>query len=157
MLFVTKFHTENSSQISHLCRLFFLQYSFSRHLRFMITAEDRNKDLLQCISAHLQNTLPWRLETQNTSIFLVLIFVPAWSHAVENRSKACGRPCWDDPRMQHQFVRKKQTVYPAVSNSDTHVDMSDCLPNSYRPALSKHFGREPHKLLHNSSRAGHLA
>ena len=35
--FLTKCHTENSSQISHLCRLFFRQYSFSRHLRFMTT------------------------------------------------------------------------------------------------------------------------
>ena len=33
-----------SSQISHLCRLFFWQYSFSHHLRFMTTGEDRNKD-----------------------------------------------------------------------------------------------------------------
>jgi len=26
--------------------------------------------------------------------------------------------------MQHQFVRKKQTVHPAVPNSDTLVDVS---------------------------------
>ena len=44
VLFVTKCHTENSSQISHLCHLFFWQYSFSRHLRFMTTGEDRDKD-----------------------------------------------------------------------------------------------------------------
>ena len=31
VLFVTKCHTENSSQISHLCRSFFWQHSFSRH------------------------------------------------------------------------------------------------------------------------------
>ena len=31
VLFFTKCHTENSSQISHLCRLFFWKYSFSRH------------------------------------------------------------------------------------------------------------------------------
>ena len=30
--------------MSHLCRLFFWQYFFSRHLRFMTTAEHRNKD-----------------------------------------------------------------------------------------------------------------
>jgi len=44
VVFATKCHTKNSSQISHLCRLFFWQYSFSRHLRFMTTGEDRNKD-----------------------------------------------------------------------------------------------------------------
>ena len=42
MLFVTKCHTENSSQISHLCCLFFWLYSFSHHIKFMITREDRN-------------------------------------------------------------------------------------------------------------------
>jgi len=115
VLFVTKCHIENSLQISHPCRLFFWQHSFSRHLKFMTTPEDRHKDhfenwklcglwklpflnhraikstqncvcftnlsinffvptsvnreyhpklieglqLLQCISAHLHNTLPW--------------------------------------------------------------------------------------------------
>jgi len=44
VLLVTKCHTGDSSQISHLCRLFFCQYSFSRHLRFMTTGEDRNID-----------------------------------------------------------------------------------------------------------------
>jgi len=32
----------------------------------------------------------------------------------------------------------------------------DCLSNSYRPRLFKFFGRGPHKLLHNSSRARYL-
>ena len=40
----TKCHTDDSLQISHVCRLFFCQYSFSLHLRFMTTGEDRNKD-----------------------------------------------------------------------------------------------------------------
>jgi len=56
--------------------------------------------------------------------FIVLIFVPAWSHAAENWSNACWRSCWEDPLMQYQFVRKKQTVHPGVSNSDTLVDAS---------------------------------
>jgi len=43
VLFVTKSHTVDSSQIFHLCRLFFCQYSFSRHLKFMTTGEDRTK------------------------------------------------------------------------------------------------------------------
>jgi len=35
--------------------------------------------------------------------------------------------------------------------------VDDWLSNSYSPGLSKIFGRGPHKLLHNSSRPGHLA
>jgi len=31
---------------------------------------------------------------------------------------------WEDPCMQYQFVSKKQTVHPAVPNSDTLVDAS---------------------------------
>ena len=33
--------------------------------------------------------------------FLVLIFILAWSHAVENRSSACWRPCWEDASSTH--------------------------------------------------------
>jgi len=79
--------------------------------------------LLQCIFAHVQNTLPWA-SWETIPHFLVLIFVPAWSHAAENRSNACWRPFWEDPRMQSQFVRKKQMIHPAVPNSDTLVDAS---------------------------------
>jgi len=42
--FVTKRHTLNSSQKSHLCLLFLAKYSFSRYSRFMTTGEDRKKD-----------------------------------------------------------------------------------------------------------------
>ena len=80
--------------------------------------------LLQCISAHLQNTLPWASWETKYLNFLVLMFVPAWSHAAENRSNACWRHCWEDPRMQYQFVRKKQIICPSVPNSDTLVDAS---------------------------------
>ena len=65
------------------------------------------------------------LKKHNTSIFLDLIFVPAWSHAAESPSNACWRLCWDDSRMQCKFVRKKQMVHPAVSNSGT--SLSTCL------------------------------
>jgi len=154
--------------MSHLCRLFFWQYFFSRHLRFMTTAEHRNKDWFKKLKvlhslkapvssprsskAHAElrllyqsvyqplfsdfrhswtppqgtwmsppsavnfrslaeNTALGRLKRHNTSIFLELIFVPSWSHAAENRSNVSWRPCCED-RMQYQFSRKKQTVYP---------------------------------------------
>ena len=42
--------------------------------------------LLQCIAAFLQHTLIGFLTRHNKSVFFVLIFIPAWSHAAENRS-----------------------------------------------------------------------
>jgi len=43
--------------------------------------------------------------------------------------------------MQYQYVRKKQTVHPAVSNSDTLVDASVTVyRNSYTPGLFKFLG-----------------
>jgi len=44
--------------------------------------------LLQCVSAHLQKTLPWSSsETQYLNLFRA-DFGPSWSHAAENRSNA---------------------------------------------------------------------
>ena len=43
---------------------------------------------------------------------------------------------------------------PTVTPSSRRLWLS--LSNSNRPGHSKFFGRGPHKLLHNSSRAGHL-
>jgi len=76
--------------------------------------------LLQCISVHLQNTMPWpSWETRYFNLFSADLRHAAW-----NRSNACWRPCWEDPRVQCQFVGKKQTVHSAVPNSDTLVDAS---------------------------------
>jgi len=94
--------------------------------------------LLQYISPYLQETMPQ--SRHNTSIFSELTFIPSSSHAAENRSNACWRPCCENPHMQHQFARTKQTVHPAVCNSDTLV--CDCLSNSYRPGRFKFFGRD---------------
>ena len=44
--------------------------------------------------------------------------------------------------MQYQFVRKKQTVHPAVPNSNTLVEASVAVYYSYRPGLLKSFGRD---------------
>ena len=60
------------------------------------------------------------LERHKGSVFLVLIFIPAWSHAFEKSDQVhVGDPI---QRIQYQIVRRKQTVYPAVSNSDILVD-----------------------------------
>jgi len=60
VLFVAKWHTANSSQISHLCRLFFWQYFFSRHLWFMTTGEDRRKDRFNNWKLCVLSKLPFR-------------------------------------------------------------------------------------------------
>jgi len=44
--------------------------------------------------------------------------------------------------MQYQFVRKKQTVHPAVPNSNTLVEASMTVYYSYRPGLFKFVGRD---------------
>ena len=86
VLFVTKCHTVNSSQISHLCRLFFSQYSFSRHLRFMTTSEERNKVRFKNWKLCVLWKLPFRQHgtikiTQNCVCFTnpcINLFVPTF-------------------------------------------------------------------------------
>jgi len=139
-----------------------LRYSFTKACinAFVLTSVTREYHpkvlerlhLLQCIFAHVQNTLLWTSwETQYLN-FLVLIFVPVWSHAAENRPNACWRPCWEDPHMQYQFVRKKQMIHPAVPSSDTLVD--NWLSNWYRPGISKNFGRGPHTVSYSKTIGG---
>ena len=79
------------------------------------------------------------LERHNTSTFLVLIFVPACSHEADNQSNECWRPCWEDPRMQYQFVCKKQTVHLAVPNNGTLVDASVTVYPIHIDQGSSHF------------------
>jgi len=61
--FVTKRDTLNSSQKSHLCRLFLGKYSFSRYSRFMTTSEDRKKG--RCKSWKICNL--WKLPFSSRS------------------------------------------------------------------------------------------
>ena len=72
--------------------------------------------------------MQWRLRAKRTdmgfrkrrytSVFLVLIFIPFWSQAGEQRSSSCCRLCSE----LHQIAWKQQTVDPAVYNRDTLVD-----------------------------------
>ena len=62
------------------------------------------------------------LERHNSSVVLVLNFIPAWSHAAGNWSSACWRPCSEDASITN---RKKQTVDPATPNSDTLADSAE--------------------------------
>jgi len=63
VLFVTKCHTNNYSQIFYFCNSFFWQYSFSRHQRFMTTGEDRNKDRSKNWKLYGLWKLPFRQRT----------------------------------------------------------------------------------------------
>ena len=110
--------TQNCVCFTNLCINPFVPTSVTREYHPKVLERPH---LLQYFAAYLQETLPW--ERHNTSVFLEMIFIPAWSHAAENRSNACWRPCCEDPRMQYQFVRKKQTVHPAVPNIETLVDV----------------------------------
>ena len=57
------------------------------------------------------------LGRHNISTFLVLVFIPAWSHAAENRSSTCWGPCWED--VNSTKSSEKITVDLAACNSDT--------------------------------------
>jgi len=85
-LIVAKCHTENSSQISQLGRLFFWQYYFSRHLRFMTTCEDRNKDRFKNWKLCVLWKLPFRHHaatklTQNCVCFTSSASIPLFWHS----------------------------------------------------------------------------
>jgi len=72
------------------------------------------------------------LERHNTTVFLVLIFIPAWSHTRENRSSAYWRPCSEDASSTKSSAKKSGW---SCSFQQWHLRQlgSDCLSNSYRP------------------------
>jgi len=100
VLFVTKYHTDNSSQIYHLCHLLFWQYSFSRHLKFMTTGEDRNKDQFE----------NWKL--------CVLLKLPFCHHRAINLTQNCAS---SPVPVLTPLVRLPSLVYatPRYSNVST--------------------------------------
>ena len=50
------------------------------------------------------------LERRSTSVFLLLIFIPAWSHAAENRSSACWRPCSEGASSTKSYAKSKRLI-----------------------------------------------
>ena len=55
-----------------------------------------------CSSLTTYTALRWH----NPSVFLMQIFIPSWSHAAENRSSACWRPCWEGANSIPHYPRK---------------------------------------------------
>ena len=114
--------------------------------------------LLQCIFAQVQNTLPWAsCETQYPNFY-----------SADFRSRLVARSRKPIKCVLKTLLRRSTHAVPirpqkangsSCSTQQWHLRrrVCDCLSNSYRPGLTKIFGRGPHKLLQNSSRAGHLA
>jgi len=50
------------------------------------------------------------LERYNTSVFSVLVFIPAWMYATENRSCACWRPCSEDVSSTKSSAKSKWLI-----------------------------------------------
>jgi len=59
-------------------------------------------------------------------VFLALIFILARSHAVENRSSACWRLCWDDASSTKSSAKSKRLILqlPTVTPSSTRLWLS---------------------------------
>ena len=90
----------------------------------------------------LAEYLPWACCETKYLHFIVLIFVPARSHAAENRSNACWRSCWEDPSMHAVPIRPQKTNGSSCSSQQWHPRrrICGCLSISYRQELSKFFG-----------------
>ena len=139
--------TQNCVCFTNPCINLFVPTSVTRkyHLKILELLH-----LLQCISAYLQNTLPWA----------------SWEKQYLNFSSADFRSClvargrkpikcvlktWLTRSTHAVPIRPyKANGWSYSSQKWHHRRVCDCLSNSYRPGLSKFFGRGPHKLLHNS-------
>jgi len=71
------------------------------------------------------------IEGHNTSIVMVLIFIPGRSHAAENRSSACWRSCSEDASSTKSSAKKEKLIlqFQIVTS---HSLRCDCLSNSCR-------------------------
>jgi len=63
------------------------------------------------------------LERHNTSVALVLIFLSAYSHAENKRSRACWRPCSEDASSTKSSTKSKRLIrqLTTVTHSSTQL------------------------------------
>jgi len=63
------------------------------------------------------------LERHNTLVLSVLILIPAWSHAEENISSACWRPCSEDESSTKSLTISKRLIllFPNGGNSSAQL------------------------------------
>ena len=79
------------------------------------------RDTVQAIATHRTHCL-WFLEKYDTLVFSVLIFIPVWSHAPENQSRACWRICWGDASSTKSSKSKQLVMQlPTVTPSSTQL------------------------------------
>jgi len=88
-------------------------------------------------------SIRWRgfLEERHTSVFLVQMFIQAWSHVVENRSSTW---CDEDPVQRMQAAANRpERVDPTYSNSDTLVYAVSVYPIHIDRSFPTFLSREP--------------
>ena len=99
--------------------------------------------LLQCISAHLQNTLRASWQTQYFNLFIAdfrSCLVTRRIKPIKSVLKTLLR------RSTHATPIRPQNANGSFCNFQQwhpRQRVCDCLSNSYRPGLSKYFGRGP--------------
>ena len=78
--------------------------------------------LLQCIAHYWLGVL----ERHNITVILVLVSIPTWPHAAENRSSACWRLCWEDASNTKSLAKSKRLILqlPVVTPSSTLLWLS---------------------------------
>ena len=80
------------------------------------------------------------LERHNTSVCLVLIFIPAWSDITENRSATCWGPCSEDARSTKSSAKSKRLILKlsTVTFSSTRLWLSIPFTSMKRSSDSTH-------------------
>ena len=79
--------------------------------------------LLQCIAAHSVHCLEF-LERHNISVFLVLTFIPTRSHAADNRSNSCWRPCWEDASNTKSSAKSEWLILELTNVTPSRLGLS---------------------------------
>ena len=113
--------------------------------------------LLQCISGHLQNTLPWASwKTQFLNLFRAY-FRSCLVARSRKPIKCVLNILLRGPTLAVQIRTQKANV-SSCNSQQWHPRRRGCgcLYNWYKPGLSTFFWRGRHRLLHNCSRASIL-
>jgi len=72
------------------------------------------------------------LDRHNILVLLVLNFTPVSSHAGENRSSTCWRPCWEHARNTKPPTKSKRLILQFPAGTLSSTQLYNCLSNSYR-------------------------
>ena len=80
------------------------------------------------------------VKRHNTSVILVLIFIPTRSPAAENQSIACWRLCWDDVSSTKSSAKCKRLnlQLPTMTPSSTRLWLSTQFMQSMKRSVTTH-------------------